>query len=194
MSRIGKKPVEIPDGVSVRIEKDNTVIVKGPKGELSQWVDPIINVKVDGKNVIFTKNNESRRARSMHGLYRNLIANMITGVSTGFEKKLEVIGVGYKAEQRGRAILLSLGYSHQIFFVPPEGIELVAQPIAQKIYAEGTPNQYLTANITVKGIDKQQVGQVAARIKRLRLPDVYKSKGIRYADERIHLKAGKTGA
>jgi len=194
MSRVGKKPVEIPKGVSVKVEKNNTVVVKGPKGELSQWVDPIINVKVEGNTVTFAKNNESRRARSMHGLYRNLIANMITGVSTGFEKKLEVIGVGYKAEQKGRAILLSLGYSHQIFFVPPEGIEVIAEPINQKIYAEGTPNQYLAANITVRGIDKQQVGQVAAKIKGLRMPDVYKSKGIRYADERIHLKAGKTGA
>ncbi|MCD6595857.1 50S ribosomal protein L6 [bacterium] len=194
MSRVGKKPVEIPDGVSAKLEKDNTVIVKGPKGELSQWVNPIIDVKIDGNSIVFTKKSETRRTRAMHGLYRNLIANMVTGVSTGFEKKLEVIGVGYKIEQRGRAILFSLGYSHQIFFIPPEGVEIIANPIAQKVYADGTPNQYLTATLTVKGIDKQQVGQVAAKIKRLRMPDVYKSKGIRYADERIHLKAGKTGA
>ncbi len=193
MSRVGKKPINIPKGVQISVESDNTVRIKSSKGELSQWVDPIIEVVQDGDVLNVNRKTETRRAQSMHGLYRNLLANMIIGLSQGFERKLEVIGVGYKAEQRGRAIMLSLGYSHQIFFIPPEGIELIAEPVATKVYAEGAPSQYLTAIITVKGADKQQVGQVAAKIRSFRKPDVYKSKGIRYIDERISLKAGKTG-
>ncbi|MCD6417385.1 50S ribosomal protein L6 [bacterium] len=193
MSRVGRKPIKIPNGVDISVDSDNTVRIKGPKGELVQWVDPIIEVVRDGDELRVNRKSEVRRARSLHGLYRNLLANMITGVSEGFERKLEVIGVGYRAEQRGRAIILSLGYSHQIYFVPPEGVEVVAEPVGTKVYAEGTPNQYLTAIITVKGADKQQVGQVAAKIRSFKPPDVYKSKGIRYIEERVSLKAGKTG-
>ena len=193
MSRIGRKPIEIPKGVEVRID-GNTVTIKGPKGELSQEISPEIEVKVENGEIVLTRKKESRQARAMHGLYRSLIANMVTGVTQGFEKKLEVIGVGYKAEQRGRGVIFDLGYSHKIFFIPPEGVEVVAEPITKKVYAEGTPNQYLTAVVTVKGTDKQLVGQVAAKIRELRPPDVYKSKGVRYADERVHLKAGKSGA
>ncbi len=193
MSRIGRKPIPIPDGVQVTVDDDNTVRVKGPKGELSQWVDPIIEVEVGDGQVVLRRKAETRRAKSMHGLYRTLVANMIKGVSEGFEKKLEVIGVGYRAEQRGRGIMLSLGYSHQIFFVPPEGVEVIVEPITTKVVAEGTPNQYLTAVITVRGCDKQLVGYVAAQIRSLKKPDVYKSKGIRYMGERVRLKAGKAG-
>ncbi len=194
MSRVGKNPIQIPKGVTIKVEKDNTVRVKGSKGELSQWVDPIIKVKVADSEVQLDRKAENRRARSLHGLYRNLVANMVVGVSEGFERKLDIIGTGYKVEQRGRGVIFSLGYSHQIFVVPPEGIEIVAEPIAIKVYADGAPNQYLTATVTVKGLDKQLVGQMAAKIRKLKPPDVYKSKGIRYSDERIHLKAGKTGA
>lgn len=193
MSRVGKKPIPIPKGVEIAVDTDNTVRVKGPLGELSQFVDPVIEVSINGDNIVVQRKANHRRARSMHGLYRNIIANMVKGVSEGFQRKLEVIGVGYKAEQRGRAILLSLGYSHQIFFIPPDEVEVIAEPMATKVYAENTPNQYLTATITVKGADKQKVGQIAARIRSLRPPDVYKSKGIRYIDERVSLKAGKTG-
>ncbi|RKZ32515.1 50S ribosomal protein L6 [bacterium] len=193
MSRVGKTPIDIPDGVKVNIDKNNLVKVKGPKGELSEQINPLIKVAVEGNQVVVTRTAEHNQARSMHGLYRNLIANMIQGVSTGYEKKLEVIGVGYRVEQRGNAVMFSLGYSHQIFFIPPEGVEIIAEPISKKVYADGTPNQYLIATITVKGIDKQKVGQVAAKIRQLRPPDIYKSKGIRYAEERLHLKAGKAG-
>ena len=118
---------------------------------------------------------------------------MVKGVTEGYEKSLDVIGVGYKAEQRGRGIMLSLGFSHQVYFVPPEGVEVVVEPMKTKVMAEGTPNQYLIARIKVRGIDKQKVGQVAAKIRAIKPPDPYKSKGIRYSDERVKLKVGKAG-
>ena len=193
MSRIGRQPVPIPQGVTVTVDKDNTVKVKGPKGELEQWVDPIIEVKVDGDKVVLSRKAETRRARSLHGLYRTLVFNMVKGVTEGYEKSLDVIGVGYKAEQRGRGVMLSLGFSHQVYFVPPEGVEVVVEPMKTKVMAEGTPNQYLIARIKVRGIDKQKVGQVAAKMRAIKPPDPYKSKGIRYSDERVKLKVGKAG-
>lgn len=194
MSRIGKKPIQIPAGVSVDITKENIIKVKGPKGELTQSYDKTINIKVDGNEIVLTRNNETRRTRALHGLYRALIANMIEGVSKGYERKLELIGTGYKAEMKGKALVLSLGYSHQIYFVPPDGVEIQVEPIARKIYAEGTPNQYLIAIIKLNGIDKQKLGWVASQIRGFNPPDVYKSKGIRYAEERVKLKAGKSAA
>lgn len=194
MSRVGRKIIEMPKEVKLTIDKDNSIHVQGPKGKLTQWLDPIIEVSIDGNEIRLNRKAESRRARALHGLYRNMLANMIKGVTVGFERKLEIIGIGYKAEQRGKAVMLSLGYSHQIYFVPPPEVQVIAEPVTTKVYAEGTPNQFLTATITVTGADKQQVGQIAARIRALRPPDVYKSKGIRYAGERISLKTGKSGA
>ncbi len=193
MSRIGRKPIPMPSGVTVTVDEDYVVRVKGKKGELSQKIDPIIEIAVEKTEVKVTRKDDTRRSRALHGLYRNLLANMIIGVSEGWERKLEVIGTGYKAEQSGKALLIALGYSHQILFVPPTGIELAAEPITKKVNADGVPNQFLTARISVKGIDRHLVGQVAARIRGLRSPDPYKSKGIRYAEERIRLKVGKSG-
>ncbi|HHM23411.1 MAG TPA: 50S ribosomal protein L6 [Bacteroidetes bacterium] len=176
MSRIGKAPIPIPDGVTVDIKK-NVVTVKGPKGELQQKVHPDIKVKVEDGQVVLKRPTDNRHHRAMHGLYRSLIANMVTGVSAGFERKLEIVGVGYRAEKKGRSVVFSLGYSHPIVFLPPEGIEIAV---------EGP------TNVTVSGIDKQLVGQVAAKIRSFRPPEPYKGKGIRYAGEHIRRKAGKS--
>jgi large subunit ribosomal protein L6 len=200
VSRVGRKVIPLPAGVKIEIDKYNTVTVSGPNGKLTQPVDKNIHIKVENDIVIVEPDNSIssksvlRKLRAFHGLYRNLVANMIQGVSGGFEKKLEVIGVGYKAEQRQRAVMISVGYSHQIYFVPPPEVSITAEPVTTKVYAAGTPNQYLTAVLTVKGIDKQQVGQVAAKLRAIRPPDPYKSKGIRYATERVALKAGKSGS
>ena len=176
MSRIGKAPIPIPDGVTVEIKK-NVVKVKGPKGELEQKVHPDITVKVADNQVLVKRPTDNRHHRAMHGLYRSLIANMVTGVSQGFSRRLEIIGVGYRAEKKGKAVVFSLGYSHPIVFVPPEGIDISVD----------TPT-----NLTINGIDKQLVGQVAAKIRSFRPPEPYKGKGIRYAGEYVRRKAGKS--
>lgn len=176
MSRIGRKPVEIKKGVTVEI-KDGTIKVKGPKGELTQTYDTRINIKVENGQVILTRDSNDKRVRALHGLYRALIQNMIDGVSEGYTKKLEIIGVGYRAELKGRGLQLALGYSHPIFFIPPKDVKIeVPAP----------------TNIVVSGIDKQLVGQVAAKIRSFRPPEPYKGKGIRYEGEQIIRKAGKT--
>lgn len=176
MSRIGRKPVEIKKGVTVEI-KDGTIKVKGPKGELTQTYDTRINIKVENDQVILTRDSNDKRVRALHGLYRALIQNMIDGVSEGYTKKLEIIGVGYRAELKGRGLQLALGYSHPIFFIPPKDVKIeVPAP----------------TNIVVSGIDKQLVGQVAAKIRSFRPPEPYKGKGIRYEGEQIIRKAGKT--
>ena len=190
MSRIGNNPIEIPQKVGVKID-GNTVSVKGPEGELHDTLPPEVTVRQEDDAVIVNRINETKYAKKMHGLSRSLVENMIIGVNEGYEKNLEVIGVGYKVENLGSGIMLSLGLSHQIYFVPPDGIELETETPKRKVTADGTPNQLLTGKIKVKGPDKQQVGQVAAKIRALKPPDVYKSKGIRYADERVHIKAGK---
>ncbi|MBN2541680.1 50S ribosomal protein L6 [bacterium] len=190
MSRIGRQPVVIPDGVEVEIKRGNIVEVKGPKGELSQQVDSLIKPKIEDSQVIFERKANHKQARAYHGLFRNLINNMVIGVSQGFERQLYVIGVGYKVEDQPGGIMLSLGYSHQIYFRKPEGIEFEVDRPKRRTIAEGT-KELLIGTITVKGVDKQLVGQVSAKLRSLRPPDNYKGKGIRYKGEEVHLKAGK---
>ncbi len=191
MSRIGYNPLTIPDGVKVEF-KNGVVKASGPKGELTCELRPEVGYQEnDDGTITITRINDEKRPRQMHGLHRSLVENMLIGVSEGFEKNLEVIGVGYKVEQHGKGLIIGLGFSHQIFFVPPEGITLTCDAPKRKVQAEGTPNQLLAGFIKVEGADKQLVGQVAAKIRSLKRPDVYKSKGIRYADERVSIKAGK---
>lgn len=175
MSRIGKLPVPIPNGVSVAVS--DCVTVKGPKGQLSQAIVKLVDVKVEGNEVIITRHDDSRPGRAFHGLMRALINNMVLGVSVGFEKKLEVNGIGYRATVSGKKLTLNLGYSHPVVYEIPDGITI---DVDKK------------NNISVKGADKQQVGQTAAVIRGYREPDHYKGKGIRYAGERVRIKAGKS--
>ena len=178
MSRIGKMPVDIPSGVNIDI-KDDVVTVKGPKGTLSQELTGGIKIKIEEGKINVTRPSESKQHRSLHGLYRSLINNMVEGVTKGYQKDLQIEGVGYRAELSGTSIVLRLGHSHPIKVDPPEGITLeVPSPTA----------------ITVKGIDKHLVGQVAANIRKLRKPEPYKGKGVRYKGEHIRRKAGKAGA
>lgn len=178
MSRIGKKPVLIPDKVSVDI-KDRVVHVKGPKGELT-WEHPLdVKVSVGDSKVIVERSGDSKTDKALHGLTRSIISNMITGVSTGYQKILDIVGIGYRAQVVGDKIVLTLGYSHPIEFYLPEGIK-------------ATVDQKQT-QITLTGIDKQKLGQVAARLRALREPDAYKGKGVRYSGERLKLKVGKAG-
>ena len=187
MSRIGKQPVAIPSGVTVTVADNNTVAVKGPKGELAYQADPEMEVRVEGDEIIVERPTEQKRHRAVHGLTRSLIANLVEGVSSGYKKELEVIGVGYRAEVKNMAGLevleLALGFSHPIYFVAPEGITFTAES------ARGQ-----NAKVTIEGIDKQLVGQVSAKIRALRPPEPYKGKGVRYKDEYVRRKAGKTAA
>lgn len=177
MSRIGKKPVPIPAGVEVNVG-DSEVVVKGPKGQLSQPLLPGIRINVDNGHVVVERTSDEKRHRAMHGLARSLVANMVEGVTKGYQKNLELKGVGYRAQMQGKNLVLSVGYSHPVEIAPPEGIELeVPQP----------------TKIVVKGIDKQLVGQVAADIRAVRPPEPYLGKGIMYEGERIRRKAGKSG-
>lgn len=182
MSRIGKAPISLPSGVSLTVDKE-LVTVKGPKGELKQDIHPDILVKIDGETVTVERPTEQKRHKAMHGLYRSLINNMIIGVSNGYRKELELVGVGYKASVQGKVLELSLGYSHSIFFAVPEDIN---------IGAESAKGQ--NPKVFVEGIDKQLVGQVAAKIKSLRKVEPYKGKGIRFIGEQVRRKAGKTAA
>lgn len=193
MSRIGKKPIVIPAEVKVEID-GNHLKVTGPKGVLESDFLEYVVIEQEGNEINVQRKDESLSARAQHGLVRSLIDNMVVGVSAGFEKSLEIIGVGYKVEQRENGIMLSLGHSHQIYFIPPDGIKIEAESPKRKITAAGTPNQLLTGTIKITGFDRQLVGQVAAKIRSFRKPDVYKSKGVRYSDERIQLKAGKSAA
>ncbi len=181
MSRIGKLPVNLPKGVTVTVSADNVVSVKGPLGELSQKVDSDIVVTIEGDILSVTRPTNQPRHRSMHGLYRSLIQNMVTGVSTGYETKQEFIGVGYKVEVKGQILEMSLGYSHDIHFMLPS--EVKAEAFAEK---KGNPI------LTLKSIDKQLIGHVAAKIRSLRKPEPYKGKGIRFVGEQIRRKAGKS--
>ncbi len=177
MSRIGKVPVKIPEGVKVALDKAK-VTVTGPMGTLSIVVRPEIGVVVEDTSVVVTKKGSSRSARELYGLTRTLISNMIDGVSKGFEKKLEIVGVGYKAVLQGSVVNLSLGFSHPILYQLPDGIKATL------------PSQ---TQVTISGIDKQLVGQVAAEIRAFRKPEPYKGKGVKYADEIVKRKAGKAG-
>jgi large subunit ribosomal protein L6 len=177
MSRIGKLPVPIPSGVDVTLDGP-TVTVKGPKGTLSHTVAEPITVEREDGALLVRRPNDERRSRALHGLSRTLVNNMIVGVTQGYEKRLEIHGVGYRVAQRGTDLEFSLGYSHPVTVTAPEGITFVVE----------TPTRF-----SVQGIDKQQVGEVAANIRKLRKPDPYKGKGVRYAGETIRRKVGKTG-
>jgi len=180
MSRVGKKPVVIPSGVSVSVGKDNVVSVKGPKGELKESIDRDIAVSVNGDQVEVGRPTDQIRHRALHGLYRALIANMVKGVTEGYKKDLELVGVGYKASNQGNLLDLSLGFSHNIIFEVPKELKLAtAQEKGQN------------PTITLEGIDKQLLGQVAAKIRGLRKPEPYKGKGVKYVGEYIRRKAGK---
>ena len=177
MSRLGRMPVAIPAGVTVDIAEGNKVTVKGAKGTLVRELPVEMEIKIEDGHVVVSRPNDLKKMKSLHGLTRTLIHNMVVGVSEGFEKKLEVNGVGYKAAKQGKKLVLSLGYSHPVEMIDPEGLEAVV---------DGNV-------ITVKGIDKEKVGQYAAEIREKRAPEPYKGKGIKYADEVIRRKVGKTG-
>lgn len=178
MSRIGKMPVTIPKGVTITIDK-NSVTVKGPKGELSRDFPPEINLKQEDGHVMVTRNSDHRIHRSKHGLTRALLNNMVVGVSQGFNRQLYIEGVGYRASMEGKKLVLNVGYSHPVVFDPPDGITFDVDKSGREL--------------AVAGYDKELVGELAARIRRVRPPEPYKGKGIRYVGERIRRKAGKAG-
>lgn len=177
MSRIGKLPIPVPSGVDVQIEGPK-VTVNGPKGTLSHRVAEPISVEQEGADLLVRRPNDERRSRALHGLSRTLVSNMVVGVTQGYEKRMEIHGVGYRVALRGTDLEFSLGYSHPVKVTPPSGITFNVE----------TPTRF-----SVQGIDKQLVGEVAANIRKLRKPDPYKGKGVRYAGERIKTKVGKTG-
>ena len=177
MSRVGKKPIQIPQDVKVKIDND-TIYVESKKGKLSYKFLPQVEVKQEGNEIVITRKGEDRFSRSIHGTTRSLIANMVEGLSKGFEKKLEIVGTGYRAQVQGNKLVLNLGYSHPIEYVPPKDISIAVE----------------RNTITVSGYDKQKVGQVAAEIRAFRKPEPYKGKGIKYADEIVRRKVGKIGA
>mgnify|MGYP004449333985 CR=1 FL=1 len=177
MSRIGRMPITIPAGVTVDVKEGNVVTVTGPKGTLTQTFDGAMDIAIDGAVITVSRPNDLKRNKALHGLTRSLLNNMVVGVSAGFQKVLEINGVGYKASKQGKVLTLNLGYSHPIDMEDPEGLETVV---------EGN-------KITVKGISKEAVGQHAANIRTKRPPEPYKGKGIKYADEIIRRKVGKTG-
>lgn len=178
MSRIGKLPVTVPKGVEVRVDGSG-VTVKGPRGELTRRFDPDMTIAVEDGEVTVARPTDQTRHRALHGLTRSLIANMVTGVSEGYERVLEIHGVGYRADKRGNGLLLNVGFSHPVEIVPPAGVELDLE----------SPTV-----IRVSGVDKEKVGQTAAEIRKVRPPEPYKGKGIRYRDERVRRKAGKATA
>ena len=178
MSRIGRMPIAIPAGVTVDVAENNKVTVKGPKGTLERVLPEGIEIKVEGDVINVTRPDETKRMKSLHGLTRTLVNNMVVGVTEGYSKKLEVNGVGYRAQKTGKTLVLTLGYSHPVEMTDPEGIDVEV------------PDQN---TVIVKGIDKEKVGQYAAEIRSKREPEPYKGKGIKYADEVIRRKVGKTG-
>jgi large subunit ribosomal protein L6 len=180
MSRIGKKAISIPEGVTITVRKDNVVTVKGKKGELKETIDRDITIEVKDGHVYFGRPTDQIRHRELHGLYRALIANLVKGVTEGYAKKLELIGVGFKAANQGNVLDLSLGYSHNIVFEVPKELKVATQQ-------EKGQNPV----ITLEGIDKQLIGQVAAKLRSLRKPEPYKGKGVRYVGEVVRKKAGK---
>jgi large subunit ribosomal protein L6 len=175
MSRIGKASIPVPKGVEVR-QAGSAIEIKGPRGTLAQSMPSGITFQVENGMLHVKRDGDTKEVRSLHGLIRTLIANMITGVTQGFEKKLEIVGIGYRANLQGRSLQLSLGYSHPVIYAIPEGIEVAVEK---------------QTNITVKGIDKQKVGQVTAEIRSFKKPEPYKGKGIRYVGEQVRRKAGK---
>ncbi len=178
MSRIGRKPVAVPSGVTLEIESNNKVTVKGPKGALTRVFSPDMSLQREDGNIVVTRPTDQRNHRALHGLTRALLQNMVTGVSSGFTKDMELVGVGYRATMQGKSLELSLGYSHPIVVPPPDNITFEVDKTGRII--------------SVRGIDKEQVGEVAAKIRALRSPEPYKGKGIRYKGEVVRQKAGKT--
>ena len=179
MSRIGRHPIAIPAGVTVEIKENNVVTVKGPKGTLEKALPTEMEIKQEGDEVVVTRPNDLKKMKSLHGLTRTLINNMVTGVTAGFEKKMQLVGVGYKAEKKGKTLVMNLGYSHPVELEDPEGI---------------TTECPSATEVVVKGIDKAVVGNYAANIRAWRKPEPYKGKGIKYVDEVIRRKEGKAGA
>lgn len=176
MSRVGKKPIQIPKGVTIDL-KDDLLVVKGPKGDLQRKIHPKVSLQIDDEQILISVEDESRESNALHGLHRALIANMITGVSEGFERVLEIVGIGYRAELSGKVATFHLGYSHPVRFELPEGVEAKIDK----------------TKITLFGRDKEILGMTAAKIRSFRKPEPYKGKGIRYVEENIRRKAGKTG-
>lgn len=187
MSRVGKLPIQIPEGVRVKVE-DNVVEVEGPKGKLSQKFHPDLRIEVTEKQIVVRNPYDDRFHRSLHGLTRTLIYNMIKGVVDGFRKELEVRGVGYQVELQGRNLMMKLGFSHPVNYKVPEGIEIQVRQISQVI------GGVRPVRVEIKGVDKKLVGEVAAQIRAMRPPDLYKGKGIRYIDEIVKHKVGKAAA
>jgi large subunit ribosomal protein L6 len=175
MSRIGKKPITVPQGVKIAVE-DNTVKVEGPKGRLSQSIPSGLTVKMDGQVLTVDRSSDHRTVRALHGLVRSLLANMVHGVKDGFERKLDIVGIGYRAQLQGKNLQLALGYSHPVIFPIPDGVQAEVER---------------QVSITLKGPDKALLGQLAAKLRALRKPDPYKGKGIKYAEEHIRRKVGK---
>lgn len=178
MSRIGKRPIEIPEGVTVDIQQGNTVTVKGPKGELTNTFNEEMKIELEGNEINVIRPSESKEHRSIHGTTRSVLDNMVVGVSKGFERSLELIGVGYRAQLQGKKLVLNVGYSHPVEFTPEEGIEIEVP--------ENT-------KIIVRGIDRERVGALASNIRLTRPPEPYKGKGVRYVGEHVRRKEGKTG-
>jgi large subunit ribosomal protein L6 len=178
MSRIGKRPITIPSGVTVTLGDNNVVEVKGPKGSLKRIIRPEMSLELNGSELVVKPNGETRLHRSLHGLSRTLLDNMVVGVSEGFSKRLELVGVGYRAQTAGNTITLQLGYSHPVVIDLPDGVTAVVEA---------------NTKITIAGYDKQAVGDVAAKIRFKRPPEPYKGKGVRYSDEVVRRKAGKSG-
>lgn len=178
MSRVGRLPITIPQGVTVNVSDINVITVKGPLGELSEKIDKDISIEIDGETLTVTRPSDNKKHRALHGLSRALINNMVIGVTKGFEKKLQIVGVGYRATKSGKKLDLSLGHSHPVVMEDPDGI------------TTEVPTQ---TEIIVKGINKQLVGNYASKIREWRKPEPYKGKGVRYADEHVRRKEGKTG-
>ena len=183
MSRIGKAPINLPSGITIDVSKGNLVTVKGPKGELQQQVDPDLGLDIEDGVLTVTRPTDSKRHRSAHGLYRSLINNMVVGVTDGYKLELEVVGVGYRAENKGQLLILTVGYSHPIYFVIPEEVKVTT-----------TTEKGKAPLVTLESIDQQLVGQIAAKIRAFRKPEPYKGKGIRFKGEEIRRKAGKTAS
>jgi large subunit ribosomal protein L6 len=183
MSRIGKLPVQVPKGVTVTVSSSNEVTVKGPKGQLMQKLDPDITVKIEGAEVKLQRPTEQKRHKSLHGLYRSLLSNMMKGVTDGYEKKLELVGVGFRATVTGHLLELSVGYSHPVIFALPKEIKASAEQLKGQ-----------NPIITLQSNDKQLIGQIAAKIRAIRKPEPYKGKGIKFTNEILRRKAGKSAA
>ncbi len=186
MSRVGRKIIKIPIGVKVNVSGDS-IQVQGPKGTLSTPIPPDIFFELDNGKLLAKRKDDSKRVKALHGLARALVANSITGVTEGFKKELDLVGIGYKAEVKGKSVVFSLGYSHPIEFAIPDGITIKFEKLPKTL-------QNYIGSLTITGSDKQQIGQIAADIRSFRPPDSYKGKGIRYANEIVKLKVGKKGA